>query len=90
MGNKGKEKQRGQDAERLVNDPLYKEAFVTTKELLIEMLLQTAISEETERDRIYITIKSLELIDQHIKSVLETGKLAEGQHSEFYEDTNNY
>ncbi len=86
---KGKEKQRGQDAERLVNDPLYKEAFVTTKELLIDMLLQTSISEEVERDRIYITIKSLDLIDQHIKSVLETGKLAEGQH-EFYQDTNNY
>lgn len=87
---KGKEKQRGQDAERLVNDPLYKEAFVTTKELLIDMLLQTSISEEVERDRIYITIKSLDLIDQHIKSVLETGKLAEGQHNGFYQDTNNY
>jgi len=85
---KGEEVRRGQDAERFVNDPLYKEAFDVTKEHLIEMLLQTKISEEVERDRIYITIKSLDLIDQHIKSVLETGKLAEGQH-EFYQDTYN-
>lgn len=82
---KGEEIRRGQDAERLVNDPLYKEAFDITKEHLIEMLLNTKISEEIERDRIYITIKSLDLVDQHIKSVLETGKLAEkGQ--EFYNE----
>lgn len=89
MGKKGDEIQRGQAAKRLIDDPLYAEAFETTKEHLIEMLLQTKISEEVERDRIYITIKSLDLVDQHIKSVLETGKLAEGQ-DEFYNDTYNY
>lgn len=87
---KGEDIQKGKDAERFVNDPLYKTAFEDTKEQLIVMLLSTAISEEVERDRIYITIKSLDLIDQHIKSVLETGKLAEGQHNGFYQDTNNY
>jgi ABC-type antimicrobial peptide transport system ATPase subunit len=83
MGKKGKDIQRGQDAKRFTEDPLYKKAFEETKEQLIEMLLQTKISEEDERDRIYITIKSLGLIDEHIKSVLNTGKLAEGQ-EEFY------
>lgn len=82
---KGDEIRRGQDAERLVNDPLYVEAFEKTKENLLELLLNTKISEEVERDRIYITIKSLDLIDQHIRSVLETGKLAKGQ-DEFYND----
>jgi hypothetical protein len=80
---KEEEVRRGENAERLVNDPLYKEAFDVTKEHLIELLLNTKISEEVERDRIYITIKSLDLVDQHIKSILETGKLAaKGQ--EFY------
>lgn len=85
MGRKSKEIQRGQDAERLMNDPLFKEAFEETKKHLMELLLNTKISEEVERDRIYITIKSLDLIHQHIESVLETGKLAEGQ-DEFYND----
>ena len=85
MGKKGKDIQRGQDAKRLVEDPLYKEAFEDTKNHLIEMLLQTKISEETERDRIYITIKALGLIDEHIQSVINTGKLAEGQ-QEFYSE----
>ena len=74
---KGKEIRRGQDAERLINDPLYKEAFENTRDLLIQLMLQTDINQETERDRIYMTIKSLELVEQHIKSVLETGQLAE-------------
>jgi len=80
---KEEEVRRGKQAEELVKHPLYKEAFDVTKEHLIELLLNTKISEEVERDRIYITIKSLDLIDQHIKSILETGKLAaKGQ--EFY------
>jgi len=74
---KGKEIRRGQDAERLINDPLYKEAFENTRDLLIQLMLQTDINQETERDRIYMTIKSLELVEQHIRSVLETGQLAE-------------
>jgi hypothetical protein len=88
MKGKRKDIQRGQDAKRLVDDPLYKEAFTETKKHLIDMLLQTKISEEVERDRIYITIKSLDLVDEHIKSVLNTGKLAEkGQ--EFYSEQYN-
>jgi len=80
---KEEEVRRGKQAEELVKHPLYREAFDVTKEHLIELLLNTKISEEVERDRIYITIKSLDLIDQHIKSILETGKLAaKGQ--EFY------
>jgi len=80
---KEEEVRRGKQAEELVKHPLYKEAFDVTKEHLIELLLNTKISEEVERDRIYITIKSLDLIDQHIRSILETGKLAaKGQ--EFY------
>ena len=85
MGKKGEEIRRGQDAERLLNDPLYKEAFELTRENLLELLLNTKISEEVERDRIYITIKSLDLVDEHIRSVLATGRLAEGQ-EQFYND----
>jgi hypothetical protein len=70
MGKKGKDIQQGKDAERLVNDPLYKVAFEDTKKALIAMLLNTAISEEVERDRIYITIKALGLVDEHIQSVI--------------------
>ena len=40
-------------------------------------------AEEVERDRLYITIKALDLVEQHIKSVLETGTLAEREQDFF-------
>jgi len=36
-----------------------------------------------ERDRLYITIKALDLVNQHLTSVLETGKLAEREQEDF-------
>ena len=81
---KGEEIRRAGEAKHILDNPLFKEAFSTVREGLIEHLLNTRIAEEVERDRLYITIKALELIEQHIRSVLETGTLAERE-QEFYE-----
>ena len=84
MGRKnGEELRRAEDAKRLLDNPLFKEAFTTIREELIKHLLNTRVAEEMERDRLYITIKALDLVEQHIKSVFETGKLAEKEQEEF-------
>jgi hypothetical protein len=62
---------------------LFQEAFATIRKELIEHLLNTRVAEEVERDRLYITIKALDLVEQHIKSVFETGKLAEKEQGNF-------
>ena len=80
---KGEELRRADDARRLLDNPLFKEAFTTIREELIRHLLNTRVAEEVERDRLYITIKALDLVKQHIQSVLETGKLAEKEQEEF-------
>ena len=80
---KGEELRRADEAKRLLDNPLFKEAFITIKEELIKHLLNTRVSEEVERDRLYITIKALDLVEQHIKSVLETGTLAEREQDYF-------
>ena len=67
----------------MLDNPLFKEAFKTIREELIKHLLNTRVAEELERDRLYITIKALDLVEQHIQSVLETGKLAEREQEEF-------
>ena len=76
---KGEELRRAEEAKRLLDNPLFKEAFTTIREELIRHLLNTRVAEEVERDRLYITIKALDLVKQHIQSVLETGKLAESE-----------
>jgi len=80
---KGEELRRADDAKRLLDNPLFKEAFTTIREELIKHLLNTRVAEELERDRLYITIKALDLVQQHIQSVFETGKLAEKEQEEF-------
>ena len=80
---KGEELRRADEAKRLLDNPLFKEAFITIKEELIKHLLNTRVAEEVERDRLYITIKALDLVEQHIQSVFETGKLAENEQEKF-------
>ena len=80
---KGEELRRADEAKRLLDNPLFKEAFITIREELIKHLLNTRVAEEMERDRLYITIKALDLVEQHIRSVFETGKLAEKEQEEF-------
>ena len=80
---KGEELRRADEAKRLLDNPLFKEAFETIRKALIEHLLNTRVAEEVERDRLYIAIKALDLVEQHIQSVLETGKLAKKEQEEF-------
>ena len=80
---KGEELRRADEAKRLLDNPLFKEAFSTIREELIKHLLNTRVAEELERDRLYITIKALDLVHQHVQSVLETGRLAEKEQEEF-------
>ena len=80
---KGEELRRADEAKRLLDNPLFKEAFTTIREELIKHLLNTRVADEMERDRLYITIKALDLVHQHVQSVLETGRLAEKEQEEF-------
>ena len=83
MSKKSEEVRREDDARQLLDNPLFQEAFATIRKELIEHLLNTRVAEEVERDRLYITIKALDLVEQHIKSVFETGKLAEKEQGNF-------
>jgi hypothetical protein len=82
-GEKGEEIARADQAKQILEHPLYVEALATVKEALVQYLLDTKVAEEVERDRLYITIKALDLVNQHITSVLETGKLAEREQEQF-------
>ena len=80
---KGEEIARADQAKQILEHPLYVEALATVKQALVQYLLDTKVAEEVERDRLYITIKALDLVNQHITSVLETGKLAEREQEQF-------
>ena len=77
--NEGKfrdEMQRGAQAERLLSDALFKEAFATVEDKLRSGWLATLDDQERERERLWLMLKLLERVKGHIVAVMQTGQFA--------------
>ena len=74
-----KEIQRGQQAKRILEDPIYIEALQKVSQELDQEWINSPIRDTEGRERIYMMKKMLNVLLVQIKSVLETGKLASKQ-----------
>ncbi len=73
------ESRRGEQARRLLEDPLLQEAFATVEAALRDAWVATADDASGERERIWLQLKLLGRVRSHLSEVLETGKLADRQ-----------
>jgi hypothetical protein len=73
------ERRRGEQARRLLDDPLLKEAFQNVETALREAWAATADDATAERERLWLMLKLLGRVRGDLKEVLETGRLAERQ-----------
>lgn len=73
------ESRRGEQAKRLLDDPLLQEAFATVEASLRDAWTATADEAAAERERLWLMLKLLGRVWAHLTSVLETGRLADGQ-----------
>lgn len=78
----GEEIKRGEQAKRILDDPLYKESVNLIRENLLNELTQTQIRDHEGREFLYLLIRSLDTIQVHLQSVLETGQMATLQEGE--------
>jgi phosphomevalonate kinase len=69
--------QREEQATRILTDPLYKEAFDTLKEDLMNRWEHSGSTELEARESIWLAMRLLERIQGHLKSIIETGHMAE-------------
>ena len=70
------EARRGQEAAQLLEHPLLREAFDTQRER-IQREWQESPARDTEgRERLWLMLKLLGAVEGHLKTVMETGKLA--------------
>ncbi len=76
------ESRRGEQARRLLEDPLLQEAFATVDVALREAWAATADDATAERERLWLMLKLLGRIRGRLIQVLETGKLADAQLAE--------
>ena len=83
--NEGKlrlEVERGNKAEQLLKNPIFVEVFDLLEKRYVEELINTKSSEHEKRERCYNAIRALGHVEQHIRSVSETGVMAAQQINE--------
>ena len=68
--------QREQQANRLLNDPLYNEAFELLAENIHNTWISTSIDEVEAREQAWLSLRLLERIRLHLTSIIETGEMA--------------
>ena len=71
---------RSSQVKQLLENKLFKEAFNSLKKIYSEALLdKTGAKEGDTREKLWIAYNVVGKVEQHLKSILETGKLAEKQ-----------
>ena len=69
------DEQRESNAKRLLNDPLYNEAFDVLRKDLMSRWEASGSSELEARESIWLAMRLLDRLCGHIKSIVETGHM---------------
>lgn len=73
---------RGAEAEQVLNNIIYKEAFDKVEEGLIQAILNSALGDEKTHNKIAISLQLLHQINGALRTVMQTGKMAKIQVNE--------
>jgi ribosomal protein S15P/S13E len=70
------EVQRGNDAMRILEEPLLVEAFNVIKQRYMDEWEKSPARDIEGREKLWLMLKQLENVRNHLKTAMETGKLA--------------
>ena len=77
---RSEEVSRSNQAKQILESELFKEAVETLKKIYSEALLEKTGAKEGEtREKLWIAYNVVGKVEQHLQSILETGKLAQKQ-----------
>ena len=74
-----KEITKGKNAERILNDKLFKESFTYLRELYLNEWENSPARDKEARESLWVAIKMLGTVEGHLQTVMQTGKLANRQ-----------
>lgn len=77
--NQLEEVKRGEEAERLMEHPLFKEALEGIKGGIVSAMQSSAMGDETTHNRLVIALQLISQIERNFKTIMETGKMAKIQ-----------
>jgi len=67
---------RANDAERLMNEPLLKEAFDIVETTVIDAIKRSSIADAASHHEFALMLQVIGGVKRHFKEAMETGKLA--------------
>lgn len=70
---------RGEQAEKIINNKLYQEAFNTVKDSLIDAMNNSPLGDDKTHNRLVIALQTLSQIEKALSDVMQTGKMAKIQ-----------
>ena len=70
---------RGEEAERVLSNPIFIEAIDKVRQGIISSMEQSALGDESTHNRLVIALQLLNKIEKNIKEVAETGKMIKMQ-----------
>ena len=80
QANRERELSQSSQAKQLLGNKLFQESIDTLKKIYSEALLEKTGAKESEtREKLWIAYNVVGKVEQHLQSILETGKLAEKQ-----------
>ena len=71
------DRQREEQAKRLLKDPMYIEAFDILGESIFNTWAQTSMSDVESREQCWLSLRLLERLRLHLTSIVDTGEMAE-------------
>ena len=68
---------REEHAKRILNDPLYNEAFDQLGESIFNTWAHSSVNDVESREQCWLSLRLLERLRLHLTSIVETGEMAE-------------
>jgi len=81
---------RSNEAKQILESKLFQESIETLKKIYSEALLEkTGAKESDTREKLWIAYNVVGKVEQHLQTVIETGKLAAKQLEDFRKQQSN-
>lgn len=77
------EVRRSDKAKQILENPIFKESIEELKKLYTSSLFNTGVKETDTREKLWMAYQIVGKVENHIKEILDTGKLASKQLEDF-------
>lgn len=67
---------RGEESARLLESPVLNEAFAAIEQEYTTLWKQTKASDEAAREKLWLSIRQLQMVQAHLHTAIQTGKAA--------------